>query len=120
MEKLSKKLSSPQAFFSWPHGEQLQDWCEMVLFINWVAVKSGLSYRTAAGIRRVLLSLALCSVHFPVLVLEMSRHIGKENMFLENKARMYCFLAAVGLAAALQEYKFSPTVSVLCVEMRTF
>ena len=108
LEKGSTKLSSPQAFFPWPHGEQLQDWCEMVLFINWVAVRSGLSYCTTAGIPRVLLSLALCSVHLPVLILEMSRHIGKENMFLENKVRMYYFSATVGLAAMLQEYKVSP------------
>lgn len=44
----------------------------------------------------------------------------KENIFLENNTKVYCFSATVGLASMLQIHKASPTVSGLCVEIRTF
>lgn len=58
-------------------------------------------------------------MHLPVLILEMSRHVGKK-VFLENKVRMYYFTATVGLAAMLQGFKISSPLPGLCVGIRTF
>lgn len=88
--------------------------------VKWFCSLIGLQSKVDCHIIQQLESHEFCLVHLPILILEMSRHIGKWNVFLENKVRVYCFSATVGLAAMLQEYKVSPTVSRLRVEIRTF
>lgn len=62
----------------------------------------------------------LPSVYPLVLILVMSRHIGKEDVVLKTKMRTYSFSTTVGLTAMLQEHKLSPTVSGFCVDTRSF
>lgn len=62
----------------------------------------------------------LPSVYPLVLILVMSRHIGKEDVVLVTKMRTYSFSTTVGLTAMLQEHKLSPTVSGFCVDTRAF
>lgn len=126
LEKGSKKLLRLQAFFPWPRGERFQDWCEMVPFINSVAVQFSCRQSTKVDCQIIqwLESHEFCSLPFSTHAPScfnsgVSRHVGK-NVFLGNKVRLYYFSATVGLAAMLQGFKVSPPLPGLCVGIRTF